>query len=256
MYHLTQFGVALPPGQGRIEAGTGAVTGHFMALPGGGVYDTSGTAQAGRGATRVRLLCELMGEDAADLKSQFNALRQQIGVRRQLHRRWECEEEETEWAWARLEEIRAESQPRLPLWLPVELRFLLLSPYWHGTERTAELVGGSGDLTLANSGNITVSHTIITVTAITTMSGGISVTNDTLGGVGWTWGGALGVGDVLAVDTATKSVTLNGVAAYNDFALLGDSAAWLPLAPGGNLIEIDTGAGSASVLFEWHDGWV
>jgi hypothetical protein len=36
MYHLTQFGVALPPGQVRVEAGTGAVMGHFVALRGAG----------------------------------------------------------------------------------------------------------------------------------------------------------------------------------------------------------------------------
>ncbi len=256
MYHLTQFGVALPPGQVRIEAGTGAVTGHYVALPGGGVYDPIGTAQAGRGATRIRLLCDLTGEDAADLKSQFNALRQQIGLRRPLHRRWNCDAEDTEWTWARLEELRADTQPRLPLWLPVELRFLLLSPYWHGIERTAEFVGGSGDVTLANSGTITVTHATITVTGITTMSSGISITNDTLSGVGWAWGGSLGAGDVLVVDTLSKSVTLNGAAAYDDFTLAGDSAEWLPLAPGGNLIEIHAAAGSASVQFEWHDGWV
>ncbi len=257
MYHLTQFGVALPAGQARIEAGTGAIVGHFVALPGGGVYDMVGaTAQAGRGAVRVRLLCELTGEDAADLKSQFNALRPLIGTRQKLRRRWECDDEETEWAWARLEEIRADTQPRLPLWLPVELRFLLLSPYWHGTERTAEYVGGTGDILLANSGTITVSHATITVTGITTMSGGISVVNDSLGGAGWAWGGSLGVGDVLVVDTLSKSVTLNGVAAYDDFALIGDSAAWLPLAPSGNLIEMDMGAGSGSVVFAWDDGWI
>jgi hypothetical protein len=215
-----------------------------------------GTGQAGRGATRVRLLCELTGEDATDLKSQFNALRQQIGLRRALHRRWECEAEETEWTWARLEEIRAESQPRLPLWLPVELRFLLLAPYWRGTGRTEEFVGGSGDITLANSGNITVAHSNITVTGITTMSSGITITNDTLGGAGWAWQGTLGVGDVLVVDTDSKSVTLNSVAAYDHFLLVGDNAAWLPLAPSGNLIAIDMGAGSASVVFEWNDGWV
>jgi len=255
MYHLTQFGVALPPGQVRVEAGTGAVIGHYVALPGGGIYDTIGTGQAGRGTMRVRLLCELTGEDAADLKSQFNALRQQIGVRRALRRRWDCDDEATEWVWARLEEIRAETQPRLPLWLPVELRFLLLAAYWRGTERTEEFVGGSGDITLANSGNITVTHTKITVTGITAMAGGISVTNATLGGVGWAWQGALGVADVLVVDTDSKSVTLNGVAAYDQLVLLGDSAAWLPLAPSGNLIELDMGAGSASVVFEWDDGW-
>lgn len=257
MYHLTQFGVALPPGQARIEAGTGATAAQVVALPGGGVYDTVGaTAQAGRGATRVRLLCELTGEDAADLKNQFNALRHLIGTRQKLRRRWDCDGEETEWTWARLEEIRAETQPRLPLWLPVELRFLLLSPYWYGTERAAEYVGGTGDILLANSGTITVTHARMIVTGITTMAGGITVVNDTLGGAGWSWGGSLGVGDVLAVDNLSKSVTLNGAAAYDQFALVGDSAAWLPLAPGGNVIEMDMGAGTASVQFEWDDGWV
>lgn len=256
MYHLTQFGVALPPGQARIEAGTGAITGDNVPLPGGGVYDAIGTAQAGRATTRLRLLCELMGEDAADLKSQFNALRQQIGLRRALHRRWDCDEEATEWTWARLEEIRAETQPRLPLWLPVELRFLLLAPYWRGAEQSEEFIGSSGDITLANSGNITVTHLKITVTGITTMSSGIILTNSTLGGAGWAWEEVVDVGDVLVVDTDSKSVTLNGVAAYDAFHLLGDNAAWLPLAPSGNVIEIDTGAGSASVLLEWHDGWV
>jgi hypothetical protein len=256
MYHLTQFGVALPPGQARVEAGTGAVVGHEVALPSGGLYDAIGTGQAQRGATRVRLLCELVGDDAADLKIKFNALRQMVGIRRQLHRRWECDSSESEWTWARLEEIRAESQPRHPLWLPVEMRFLLLSPYWYGAEQTATHSGATGSILLANSGNITVSHLVIKVTATTTMSSGVTITNSTLGGAGWTYAGALSAGEVLIVDSGSKAVTKNGVAAYAPFSFVGSSAAWLPLAPSGNHLAITIPSGSATIQFAWHDGWV
>ncbi len=257
MYHLTQFGVALPPGQVRVEAGTGAILPtHAIALPGGGVYDTIDTIQAGRAAIRVRLRVELVGSSTGDLKNQFTALRQMVGQRRQLHRRWACDDSTTEWAWARLEEVQAETQTRFPLWLPVELRFMLLSPYWRGDERTVNYSGGSGTATLSNSGNLTATDALFTVTATTTLPTGITVTNTTLGGAGWAYTAALTSGDVLIVNSETRTVTKNGVAAYTDFALTGNEVAWLPLAPGGNVVDFAMGGGTASVLVVWHDGWM
>jgi hypothetical protein len=135
MYKIYMFdGLVLPEylsQGGSNDIGSGDALTSFNQLPGGGFFDNYGARVSPQNIRPITRNCILWGDTAAELYTNFNALRGKIGKRGKLTVMFDSGE--LWWQWARLQRVH---NPR-PLeakanWLPCTLTFITASQQWYG----------------------------------------------------------------------------------------------------------------------------
>ena len=251
-YQISRFGsLTLPPYEIADDIGAGEARLGIVELPGGLVFDALGSETAQRGRRQVAKKGEIVATDAANFRSQVNALYTLLGTRDQLWRTWDDGTEE--WAYARLAKIEAERKTGNILYQEFSLVFEVLSEQWHAETQTTvnePLDATPTNVSLTNGGNAPVRNAVITVTLPASLPvTAITKLTFAAGGAEFEYSGSLAGDDVLVIDTGARSVTLNGADDYGNFSLTANHAIgeWLRLAAGANTLAV-TVEPSADVL--------
>lgn len=282
MYWLTTFGATpLPQYDVAFSVGPAPAIAQTVDLPGGGVFDASGTGVARQKYPfQLRYACSVVGPSQAVALGQVNALNALIGTRAKLWR------EEAgaiapvrHWCWARLVDIDVSMRAKMPHWnVPVAMSFLIMGR-WNGINHRKPWTFDSGEhfdtniafdndemtvlstspqtVVVDNDGLQAVRDAVINVTALTA-----PITSLTIGVTGvteFTWTGTLATNKTLVIDCGAKTVKNDGVGAWAGFAFTGNHkvADWLVLQPGNNSVVVSkTGGGTTSTIeFVFADGW-
>ena len=279
-YVIYQFGTLVLPGyDSNNDVGSGKFSGSLLDLPGGGVYDVLGDDRWKRRSTPISKDCALVTDTAADLRTQYNALRALCGKKARLWRLWDSGE--GEWCWARMGEITAMRPGNQLYSLQMTLNFVMTSPFWYGLRYgddewfftdPPEMLFGIGfvfgdtaptawtsllqTLVLPNGGNAPVANAVITITAGTAA---ISLLAIASGDCNFLYTGTVAIGQSLVIDTGAWSVKNNGAADYAHLTLpIGHRSDDLfRLAAGDNTVEIGrVGGGTGSTIaFKYSEGW-
>lgn len=276
---LTQFGTyTLPRGNKRDDISTGSAQSAVVVLPGGGSYDSYGTAQAPEAVTTLSTEYEIVETTAAAVQTARDAIRAYRGKRSRL---WaETPSGLLRWVYARLARVRMEREIPNIYYQPVQLDFEIAEPGWNGMGHGAPWYLDAGEyldsglyldydelvtmdtpagetVTVNNGGNRTVTDVIFTVTA----SGDqITAFTFTCSPCKWAYTGTIADGKSLVIDCGAKSVIYDGTTdGYADFALDAThaSANWCEFVPGDNTVTLamTTGSVAATVAISYHDGW-
>lgn len=275
-YNLNKFGQTdLPKVNAEPDVGTGPAKSDLVNIP-GGWFDPQGTAQADAQTHIIPLACALIGATKTALDDAYDTVRALKGVRDKL---WRLRADgDIQWIWARMIEIQAVRDYRVPHRLPMTISFQRLSPLWNGLRSDDGWLLDAGDrldeglyldgtptvlntspknITVTNSGNATVKNAVITVTAV-----GTDITALTIAKSGETqlvYSGTIAAGESLVIDCGAWSVENDGTDDYANFALGASHAIeeWLHLEPGNNTITVTkTGGGTTSTIgFTYYDGW-
>ena len=259
-YWITAFGsTTLSTSQPMQDTGPGDADLGLVSLPGGGVHDPWGTDQAPvQLPYPLRINATLLG-DAAAMRTALYELRAQIGVRDELYRTPDDPALSDEWAMARLAGIRVSRRVENYTHLPITLEFSVLEHPWHGDDATVNDVidAAPTNVVCVNGGNARVDDAVITITAA---GSNITVLTITVAGVtALEWAGVLGVGTDLVIDCGARTVTNNGVEAYDELTLGAGHvvAEWLRLPPGNTTVAVTrTGGDNTSAIeIAFDDGW-
>jgi hypothetical protein len=232
----------------------------LLSLPGGGVHDPWGSAQAPvKLPGRITLDSELVEADAASFKTAVYALRALIGTRALLYRSPDGEAANSESALARLEGVSMSRNADNILVLGTTLTFEILQSVWDGADGTvaATLDTTPKSIVVANDGNARVDDAVITIVAKTSS---ITVLTVAVAGVSsFTWTGTLVANKALVINCGARTVKNDGADAYSGFVLdAGHTVAeWLRLQPGNNTVVITRTGGDATSTYSiaFADGW-
>lgn len=260
-YWITMFGsTSLTTVKASQDTGLGPAALGLVALPGGGVYDTSGTGAANiQLPYRLVASGELLATALGDMRTALYALRALVGTRATLYRTPDGGVLNSETALARLERVSVRREAENVLILPVSMEFQIMQHPWAGGDATkaAKFTGSPLNVVCANGGNATVTNAVITITAA-----GTNITNVIVLIVGvcsFEWTGTLVVGNDLVIDCGRKTVTNNAVDAYSGFELgAGHTVSdWLRLPAGNTTVVLAKTGGSADTDYEiaFSDGW-
>lgn len=278
-YRLYRFGSSqlIPDTNASQNIGTGKARIESVGAPRGGAFDSLGTEQAFRGGYELSASGMMVGSSAADLKTQFDALRGYLGKREKL---WRIDYTGTlQWVWARLISVNVTRQVEHLQHLEMDLSFYVYSALWHGA------LHGSWRLDDGNAlddGN-TLDHSLITLlnTSPKTLvlnNGGNGVLRDfefaitakgtaitqvkieVNGKTSMVWAGTLAVGTQLVVDFGGMGITNNGVNAYGGLTLTTSHKIddWMRLDTGDNTVVVTRTGGDATseLAVVYYDGWV
>lgn len=130
--------------------------------------------------------------------------------------------------------------------------------FLNGENHTATLESSPTAMTIVNTGNITVTDVVVTLTVGSAAMSGLDIQGT---GAHWTYTGGLNAGDILRVDTATYKATVNDVLAYGvgKFQLGANHASegWLELEQGINDLSITYtgGGGDSTIAVQFTDWW-
>ena len=251
-------GVDLPTRAMEQPVGLGRVASGMIELPGGGSWDSTGTAVARLRSQIITIRGGWLAADAAAMTTKIDALRALVGTRSYL---WSSSDGGTtnRWRYARVMDVRATAKPGFTRWTPYEIDFELAAGNWSGAahaESTA-LATGNDTITMTNGGNVRVSDVIITVTAVTSNITALSFYKANL--FHWHYTGTIVAGTSLVVNCGTRRVINDGTGDFANFILQSDHADndWLPILAGVNtfLVERTGGAVTSTVRIAYSDGW-
>ena len=243
MYRVRQFGGVLLPElvqDGDMQnIGSGLSLTAYLQTIGGGFLDAYGDLDSPEDIQPISKTCELSGDDAADLKAQYVALRGKKGKRDKLTVEWD--DHTLWWQWARLVAVDA-AQPA-NMWgtvLPIDLSWQTNAQHWYGIryKPTAWQVGddsfylgdgttflGQGGLrytwssngqsiVVSNGGNINAVNLQVDITAAGVLGSVNEIVNETTGQI-LQYAGGLANGDVLSLhcgaQRALKRVGISAV---------------------------------------------
>ena len=259
-YWITAFGsTTLSTSQPVQSTGPGEAALGLVELLGGGVHDPHGADQAPvRLPYTIRVEATLLG-DAAAMRTALYTLRAQVGQRAALYRISDDPALPDEWILARLRRLEVTRRVENYVHLPVSLDFEALEHPWHGADATVNdvLDAAPTNVVCANGDNARVDDAVITITAA---GSNITVLKITVAGVtALEWAGVLGVGTDLVIDCGARTVTNNGVEAYDELTLGAGHvvAEWLRLPPGNTTVAVTrTGGDNTSAIeIAFDDGW-
>lgn len=278
-YRMYRFGTTqlLPGLDISQDIGSSAARIGASDTPRGGASDLLGDGRATRGGYEVKCSGKLQGSSAADLQTQFDALRSYHGKRDRL---WRMDDSGSmTWAWARLKQMDAtRSAKRYRFVQEVDLTFFVFSPLWYSFPQGQwylddgykfddglylddiiryPLTSTATVITIHNSGtgDATTLKLLITAGAVSLSSIRIQTNN----GTDLTWTGTLAAGKQLAIDFDEMTIHNDGVDAYAGLALgsghtLDD---WLRLAPGDTTMTLTrTGGSDSSAEISYYEGWI
>ena len=285
MYIIERFGNILLPTLNVIHPqDTGEAAAQMLNLPGGGAYDLDGNNQGFSGAYPLSVPCTIANRNEAILLSQYEQLRGLRGQRNRLYRR--VYDGSLRWAWARMTGLSGvrpygnENRYKLDL----TLNFVINGPIWYGitrigywnfddglyfdtalmfddTDYVIDLTGAGTIINPVNLGNAPNSNVVFRYTAKTSQTTALDVSmlfTDPIKVVHWGYAGIINVDSMLEIDCGAKTIKLDGVGDYGNFAL--DAAHnnndWLPMYPGGSSITISgTGGADNQLKLIYSDGW-
>lgn len=264
-YWITRFGstdlsqIAL-----RQQDALGAALG-LVNLPGGGVHDSLGGAQAPvKLPGRISLNSELVEADAASFRASAYALKALIGTRALLYRSPDGGTANSESMPARLENVSMDRSSDNVLVLGTALTFEALAPVWDGAAHTETITLDASLKTaeISNGGNGIVRKVTVTVTASGAPITAITIENLETGHVSRVkYAGTIAVGQSLVIDCGAMTIRNNGVNAYTTAFTLESGHSlreWLRLAPGANTIQVmrTGGDNSSTCVLTYNDGWM
>ena len=273
---ITQVGTyTLPLWNKRDVVSMGSHGGAISALIGGGAYDSYGYEDAPEDALTVSTSFEIVATMATDVQKYRDEIRALAGKKDRLYATFP--DATTRFAWARLARVRMERRMEYIYYQPVELDFEITTPGWRGgfawtldsdesldTGLYLDYRGGTwipdasdDSTTVTTDGNRMVPDALFVVMA---GSDDISQVRVRVGACDWTWKSTIPAGDVLIVNSGTKTITLEGADAYSVFTLnaghtVGD---WLQLQPGSNTVTVSyvgNASGTALIAFSYLDMW-
>ena len=275
MYRLTTFQIlattttlTLPTARPRHYVGAGkADTAQFFPLAGGGLLD--GLSQNEPAVTQgvpipVRGAIHRGSQTAAQLETQYRALRQAVGTRGKLTRVWNSSGN-SEWCYARLLALDAVEEVMNQTYLELDMLIQMFSPCWYGTANSDNFTlsagsGNSNTLTVNNGGNAPIDNAVITITCGSTTITGVEIKH-MLGATIWnhlTWSGSLTAAQTLEFDAGAHTVEKQGADDYPafDFGASHKEAVMFRLWAGDNtVVVILTGGGTNAVVnFAFNDG--
>lgn len=240
------------------------VAGQLIPLPGGGVFDPDGEAQARiELPSTVTVDSEYLETTAEAFRTLLYGLRALIGVRALLYRSPDGGEANSESCMAKLRQVSQSRDANDVLVMGVSLRFELVREVWSGTahEETITLDASPKSQDCDNDGNAIQRAIVITVTAAGAPITALEIENLTTGHVSHiSYDGSIAVGESLVIDCGAQTVRNDGDADYEHFALETDHAIdeWLRLAPGANTIRVTRTGGdnTSTCVLTYSDGWV
>ena len=263
-YWITTFGsTALSMVSAVQDTGLGAAALGLVALPGGGVHDPYGADRAPVSLPyRLVIQADVVAADMAAMRTALYGLRALHGQRARLYRTPDDGALDSEWCWARLENLRVTRRTDNLLDQPVTLEFAVLSHPWSGADQTIDTVLDvtPKSIVCANAGNARVRDIVLSVTARTSAITVLEVVADTpTGWMQWAWTGTLAVGSTLEVDCGAQTVRVNGADDYGAWARnpLHGVAEWLRFDPGNTTVTVERTGGGADTEIEiaYSDGW-
>jgi len=263
-YWITTFGsTSLSMVSPVQDTGPGAAELGLVTLPGGGVHDPHGADGAPvRLPYRLVIEADVVGADMAAMRTALYGLRALQGQRDQLYRTPDDGALDSEWCWARLENLRIRRRAENLLNQPVTLEFAVLSHPWSGADQTIDTVLDvtPKSIVCANDGNARVTDIVVSVTARTSAITELEVVADTpTGWMQWAWSGTLAVGSKLEVDCGAQTVRVDGVDDYGAWErnALHNVSEWLRFDPGNTTVTAERTGGGADTEIEiaYCDGW-
>lgn len=255
---LTSFGgVDLPSNQGANDMNATARSG-LVSLP-GGAFDMDG-AELVPTANNISKTFAFI--DTID--TSLDALLSMLSRGRRILRLVLRDESTYRQTWAKMTSVNYGHSTEHIGHQPVSITWERNYPYWlasadeptylddgevlddgwtlDGANSTAEPVGpflglAAHTLTINNTGGTRIPKLLIRVTAVVDSISNLRFTNLQTGQ--WIlFSGTLTQGQVLEIDTLTKTATIDGVDAYANMVIGPDQVDWLELAIGNNVIEL------------------
>ena len=265
-YWITRFGstdlsqISLRQ-QDPLEAALGLVN-----LPGGGVHDSWGSAQApAKLPSRITCDSEYVEATSGAFRTALYAVRALIGTRAILYRSPDGEAANSESVLARLESVRMGRNADNILVMGVGLTFEALAAVWDGAAHTETITLDASPKSqdCDNGGNGIVRAVTITVTASGSPITAVTIENLETGHITKIkYAGSIAVGQSLVIDCGAMTIRNNGVNAYTSTAFTLEAGhslrEWLRLMPGANTIRVTrTGGDNASTcVLTYNDGWM
>lgn len=283
MYRYTTFnGVWLPDAMPEDDLGAGAAKSTILATP-GGAFDYLGSTRynprrqaisyRGTYVGGIDYLTDENGDfivdeagnriigsfDAEiDLRDKLDTLKAQIGQRGQLIRQAEADGSR-QYKVARLLDLRHLRTVRdVDRIAALELQFEADGRPWRAVNQstvTATLAANATTtVTVGPGGTETINDAILSITA----NGGsvTALTIELAPSVEISFG-TIANGSELVIDCGALTVRLNGVDAYDQFALESGHTVggWLPLQPGSNAVAFTLTGGPADLSLTYRDQW-
>lgn len=205
--------------------------------------------EGGSDSTETYADAWLIGDGETMLRSQLQALRDKVRKQGTLWR-VNFDNDARQWKTAYFTRM---GQPQVVddrvFKAAVALEFEPLMTNWHAEEAVTFSVnttaGVTATMSVENGGGATAHDAVLTITRT---SG--TITNIAIGsvdlGIGLSWIGSLGAGNVLVIDGGAKTVLKDGAASYTQFTVAGTVPGWLPIQPGSYEINIITTGGAAT----------
>lgn len=243
-----------------------------------GAFDGDGSGRSGQQFPHTLTLEAIVSEDtAAAQRSTLDAMRAAVGTRAYLYRRAD-DDSTVQRALCRLvgmTQDRAYEQRRA--YQPFRLQFQQLGP-WLGAiysgpwtldsgvyfdegyvldtaSLAVTLTSGSQSISLSHNGDYPTSGVVATIVVQSGILTAISIY-----GAGWFLGysGVLVTGQTMIIDAAAESITINGIAAYQNLSFGASHVIeqWMRLEPGENYVTVVTaGSANTTVQFEYTETW-
>lgn len=269
-YLLHEFdGQAIPLNTatgGYHDISSGEAPSPLLELPGGGIFDPWGTAQAPHKPSRLTANVVISEDSAAAVKTTYDLWLAKVGKRGTLIRKGEDAGATHQSCTARLLSARAQRRYEHDLWLPVTLEFETLTWPWTGAaiDQTITLDvahRGPNTNTIANAGNARITDVTFTIsvplggTAITVAS--VTIGNPVV--IHWHFAATIAANTSLVVDTGAKTVLNNGSNAYASFSFMPDHtcADWARFEAGNNtlIVDLSGGGNTSTIRVQSNDGW-
>ena len=190
---------------------------------------------------------------SVDLRVQVASLQRKIGQRASLWRRWITDNTEQQWKTVRL--LRAPYPQDFEAGCVVaEMSAMFETRHygWHDetlTTSTATMASNIKALTVRNGGSLRVDDAQIVIVGTGTSITSVKIEYPAAG-IDLRYTGTIANGETLTIDNEAKTVQLDGVDAYSDFARGSAHTAqgWVPLEPGNNPFMVTaTGQGTVSI---------
>ena len=259
-YQYTQFGSTLIPQlDAEQDIGSGIAPAYLIPMDLGGGYDPKGTQRVYRPPRAIAASGWIVAATPSALKTAYAAWLALVGTRASLFRLGDGDGS-SQWATARLQEVRCKRTPIYSLAVQVELTFVLVSPCFYGTTPyNAQYTLDTNPRTcvVANAGDHPVLNAILSL-----MAGSSPITRVKIGVSGVTeiqWDGSLASGKILTINCGARSVVNDTTSEYKLLTRTANHkvAEWLRLNAGNTSVVVTlTGGSTNSVInFAYYDGW-